>query len=238
MSRPVTAMVLCAGLGLRMRPLTEDRPKPLVEVGGKPMIDWILDGLADGGIERIVINLHYLPEMLRDHLTGRTRPEVLFADESERLLGSGGGVVNALPLIGEDLFFILNGDALWGSGFKAVTDALADAWNPATDDVVATLVPLERTHGFDGDGDFFLSGSGHLTRRGDHPAAPYVYASAQLVHRRLFEGCKPEPFSFNELWDKAIAADRMRGIVHDDDWYHVGTPSAVAPTSAALSGQP
>ena len=234
-----TAMILAAGLGTRMRPLTNDLPKPMVKVGNTALIDWVLDDLAEGGVANAVVNVHYKADLLRDHVAQRTHPKISISDETEVLLETGGGVAAALPLITDDVFLVTNSDALWGKGLGPALGALRTAWSEMTAhaeiDALVLLAKMDRAFGFDGAGDFFVDADGVPLRRGDKASAPTVYAGTQLVHRRIFENGPEGAFSFNVLWNKALKANRLRAIIHDDDWYHVGTPEAVAPTAQALS---
>ncbi len=234
-----TAMILAAGLGTRMRPLTNDLPKPMVKVGNKALIDWVLDDLAEGGVVSAVVNVHYKADVLRDHLTHRSAPAISISDETEALLETGGGVAAALPLMTDDVFLVTNSDALWGKGLAPALGALKSAWSKMTVgaevDALLLLAKMDRAFGFDGAGDFFVGADGVPSRRGNKSSAPTVYAGTQLVHRRVFENGPKGAFSFNVLWNKALEANRLRAIVHDDDWYHVGTPEAVAPTAQALA---
>jgi MurNAc alpha-1-phosphate uridylyltransferase len=234
-----TAMILAAGLGTRMRPLTHDLPKPMVKVGDKTLIDWVLDDLAEAGVSNAVINVHYKADLLRNHLTHRSAPALSISDETEILLETGGGVAAALPLIDDDVFLVTNSDALWGNGLVPVIETLKTAWSQMTAhaeiDSLLLLAKMGRAFGFEGAGDFFVNADGIPSRRGDQAAAPTAYAGTQLVHRRIFETCPTGAFSFNVLWNKALESSRLRAIVHDDDWYHVGTPEAVATTALALS---
>jgi MurNAc alpha-1-phosphate uridylyltransferase len=227
-------MVLAAGLGLRMRPLTLQLPKPLVKVAGKTLLDWTLDAAAAGGVTRAVINVHHMGDKIISHTARRTRPAVLISDETDRLLDTGGGVVKALPLLGDAPFFVFNGDGILTDGETPMVRRLATAWNPDRLDVLMLVHPRDSAHGFDGAGDFFLSGDGRLHRRGQAPSAPFVYAGAYILHPRLLAGEKAEPFSMNRVWDQAIANDRMSAIVHDGAWFHVGTPEAVTNTEVLL----
>lgn len=220
------AMVLAAGRGERMRPLTDKRPKPLIEVNGSPMIDQILDRLAAAGIEDAVVNLHYLGDQLHEHLEGRPRPRVSFSRE-ESLLDTGGGVTKALPLLGEEPFFVVNGDVVWLDGPRPVLQRLAEAWNPDTMDALLLLQPGNGAFGYDGPGDFRMDPLGRLTRRAERKLAPFVYAGLQVLHPRLFEGAPEGAFSLNLLWDQAAAAGRLYGLRHEGAWYHVGTPAAL-----------
>ena len=229
-----TAMVLAAGLGTRMRPLTDDRPKPMVEVGGKVLIDWALDDIAQSGIETAVVNLHYKAEVLQTHLARRTEPKITLSDEADLLLDTGGGVAAALPLIDGDVFLVTNSDALWHDGLMPAIAALKEAWTNDMD-ALLLLADMDRAHGFDGTGDFFLDDDRTPRRRAESPTAPLAYSGTQLVHRRLFKNHPGGAFSFNALWDKSISAQTLKAIAHQDDWYHVGTPDAVGPTADALS---
>lgn len=230
-----TAMILAAGLGTRMRPLTNERPKPLIDVGGTTLLDRVLDGLADAGINKAIVNLHYKADMVRAHLASRLEPRVVFSDETSALLDTGGGVAHALPLIDDDLFVVTNSDALWRGGLAPVIHTLSQRWQAGDADALLALAPMTRVHGFDGAGDFFPGHDGAITRRGVHASAPAAYSGTQVVHRRLFADAPDGAFSFNRLWDAAAARGRLRGIVHDDDWFHVGTPDAIEPTALALS---
>lgn len=231
---PSTAMVLAAGLGLRMRPLTLDLPKPLVKVAGKTLLDWTLDMAAARGVAKAVINVHHLGDKIITHTAKRQRPAVLISDETDQLLDTGGGIVKALPLLGDAPFFVFNGDGILIDGETPTLRRLAEAWDPDQHDVLMLVHPRESAHGFDGAGDFFVSGDGRLHRRGPAPSAPFVYAGAYIMHPRILAGEKPQPFSMNRVWDTAIAADRMAALVHDGAWFHVGTPEAVGNTEILL----
>ena len=235
-AQPTTAMMLAAGLGTRMRPLTLTTPKPLVEVAGKALIDWTLDQLAASGVTEAVVNVHHLADQLRRHLAQRQRPGIVISDESERLLDTGGGVMKALPLLGSVPFFTCNCDAIIvdAPGQPTAFTRLTAAWDDAQHDVVMLVHPIETGHGFDGAGDFFVDGDGRMRRRAGATSAPYVYAGAYLMHPRVLATEKIEPFSMNRIWDRAIAADRMRAVIHTGDWYHVGTPEAVPATTDLL----
>jgi MurNAc alpha-1-phosphate uridylyltransferase len=230
-----TAIVLAAGLGTRMRPLTDDRPKPMIDVGGKVLIDWVMDDLAEAGITTAVVNLHYKVEMVSAHLSARRRPTIVVSNETDLLLDTGGGISAALSLVKDDVVLVTNSDALWGGGLAPAVTALTKAWSSETMDSLLLLASMDRAFGFDGAGDFFLGETGTPSRRGTRPQAPMVYAGTQVLHRRLFDGCPGGPFSVNLVWDEAIADARLKAIVHDDDWYHVGTPETVGPTGRALS---
>jgi N-acetyl-alpha-D-muramate 1-phosphate uridylyltransferase len=231
---PKTAMLLAAGLGTRMRPLTERTPKPLIKVGGKALIDWSLDQLAAADIQTAVVNVHHLAPRLITHLKSRAKPAVVISDETDRLLDTGGGITKALPLLGPEPFFVFGCDTVTLDGKNPALRRLADEWSGDELDVLMLVHPLETACGFDGPGDFFLNSVGHLSRRGDAAHAPYVYTGIQIVHPRAFKNEMANPFSMNKIWDRAIAARRMKAIVHDGAWFHVGTPDAVDNTDAAL----
>jgi MurNAc alpha-1-phosphate uridylyltransferase len=229
-----TAMVLAAGLGKRMRPLTDDRPKPMVEVAGKPLVDHALDKLAEAGIGKAVVNVHYLPDSLEAHLRERRTPQVTVSDERELLLETGGGMVKAADLL-PDPFFSVNSDNIWTDGVLDAFTTLSVAWDPARMDALLLLVPHEGARNARYKGDFELGADGRLTRRqGEH--ASYIFTGIQLVAKRLLRDAPRGPFSTNLLWDRAIGEGRLYGAHHHGHWFEVGTPDAIAPTEAALTG--
>jgi MurNAc alpha-1-phosphate uridylyltransferase len=231
-----TAMVLAAGLGKRMRPLTATRPKPLVEVAGRPLIDHVFDRLRAGGIERVVVNVHYLADSVEAHarqIGGGM--ELHFSDERGQLLETGGGVAQALPLIADDTFLVANSDNLWIDGPVDAIRLLAQRWDEAAMDALLLVVPLARAHCHGGVGDFHMDAEGRLQRRRPSRVAPFVYTGVQIVSRRLFTDVPEGSFSFNLLWDRAIAAGRAFGMVHQGLWFDVGTPPAIARTEAILA---
>lgn len=235
---PSTAMVLAAGLGKRMRPLTATRPKPLVEVAGKPLLDHALERIAAAGIGRAVVNVHYLADALEAHVKKRVQSiDIAISDERELLLETGGGLVKALPLIDSDPFLVVNSDNLWVDGPVDSIRALSARWNDVTMDALLLLVPLARANCHTGRGDFHMDGSGLLSRRKPGRIAPFVFTGVQIVSKRLFEGAKAEPFSLNILWDRAIAAGRAFGMVHNGLWFDVGTPPAVKRAEAMLASE-
>ncbi len=233
MTAPRAAMVLAAGLGKRMRPITDTIPKPLVEIAGRTLVDRGLDMLEAAGVTRIVANVHYLPDLLAAHLAKRDAG-ILISDERDGLLDSGGGIVRALPLLGADPFYVLNADTFWvereGAGELA---ALALAWDDAAMDSLLMLVPIERTTGHAGGTDFVVDAAGRLARAGGRLGG-FVYAGAAILHPRLFEGAPDGPHSLNRQFDAAIAAGRLYGHVMAGDWITVGTPDAIAPAEAAV----
>ncbi|MFZ5610016.1 MAG: nucleotidyltransferase family protein [Pseudomonadota bacterium] len=229
------AMLLAAGRGMRMHPLTIDRPKALVRVAGRPLIDHALGKLAQAGVAQVVVNLHHHADLLETHLAARRPPPaIILSDERRALLETGGGTVKALPHLGDTPFFVVNVDVLWSDGAIDCFTRLASAWDGSGMDCLLLLVPRERARGHRGAGDFFLAGDGRLSRRGAAPAAPYIFSGLRLVHPRLFAGEKVAPFSFNRLFDKAQAAGRLFGLVHDGGWHDVGTPEMVGLAEAWL----
>ncbi|MFL2769745.1 MAG: nucleotidyltransferase family protein [Rhodospirillaceae bacterium] len=228
-----TAMILAAGLGSRMHPLTDNYPKPMIKVRGKALIDWVLDDLAKNDITTAIVNVHYKAPLLIKHLAKRNIPNIIISDETELLLDTGGAVLAALPLVEDDLLLVTNSDALWGCGLGPAISTLLARWDDDIDSLIL-LAPMRRAHGFDGAGDFFIEDNDTPVRRGKKPTAPYVYAGIQIIHRRLFNKAPGGVFSFNALWDKAHQEGRLKAALHDDDWYHVGTPDSVEQTGQAL----
>jgi N-acetyl-alpha-D-muramate 1-phosphate uridylyltransferase len=227
-SVPDTAMVMAAGLGKRMRPLTATRPKPLIEIAGKPLIDHVFDRLRAAGVAKAVVNVHYLPGSIEAHLKRIKGIEIAVSDERKQLLETGGGLVKALPLLGADPFLAINADNLWVDGPVDSLKLLASAWDEARMDALLLLVPLARAHCHPGRGDFHMSANGALARRKPRGVAPFVYTGIQMVSKRLFEGELPEgPFSTNRLWDRAIEAGRCFGSVHQGLWFDIGRPEAI-----------
>ena len=228
------AMVLAAGLGTRMRPLTLERPKPLVEVAGRTMIDHCLDKLAEAGVARAVVNVHHFPEMVKDHLTARTTPAVAISDESDRLLETGGGMIRALPLLAADPFFCINSDNLWVDGPQDVFHQLSEAWKPDWMDALLLVVPHARAANHKGKGDFHMDANGRLTLRRSGRIAPFIYSGIQLVSQRLLRDAPQGPFGTMVLWKRAMEEGRLYGVSHLGLWYEVGSPDAIAPTEEAL----
>lgn len=228
-SVPSTAMVMAAGLGKRMRPLTATRPKPLVEVAGKPLIDHAMDRLRAAGIGKAVVNVHYLADAIEAHLSNRVQGiEIAVSDERAQLLETGGGLVRALPLIDSDPFIAVNSDNLWVDGPMDALKLLASGWDEARMDALLLLVPLARANCHTGRGDFHMKADGALRRRKRRGVAPFVYTGVQMVSKRLFAGEMPEgPFSTNILWDRAIEAGRLFGTVHQGLWFDVGRPESI-----------
>ncbi len=227
------AMVLAAGRGERMRPVTDRVPKPLVRVGGRPLIDHVLDRLAAAGVARAVVNLWYLADLIAAHLADRTTPDIVLSRE-ETLLDTGGGVAKALPELGPEPFYVLSSDGLWRDGATPALARLAAAWDDDAMDALLLLQPMQAAIGFDGAGDFFIEADGRLARRGGAARAPYAYMSIQLMHPRAFGGCPAGAFSNNWVWDRARAAGRLFGLVHDGGWCHVGDAAGLAAADAWL----
>jgi N-acetyl-alpha-D-muramate 1-phosphate uridylyltransferase len=225
---PVTrAMIMAAGLGTRMRPLTLDRPKPLVEVRGKALIDHAVDRLVQTGVKMIVVNLHYHADMLKAHLSKRRDVEIRFSEESDTLLGTGGGIVKALPHFDGKPFFVHNSDSIWVEGIGHALDRMQALWNPGEMDALLLLASMVTALGFEGTGDFNLDAEGHISRVQEQRVSPFAYPGVQIVHPRIFDNAPTGAFSMNLLWDRAIEAGRLYGIRLDGVWMHVGTAEAV-----------
>jgi MurNAc alpha-1-phosphate uridylyltransferase len=225
------AMVLAAGLGLRMRPITLTTPKPMVAVVGRTMLDRALDHLAEAGVSDIVVNTHWLAERIRAHLA--VRPGVTLSHEDE-LLETGGGVAQALPLLGAEAFYVVNSDIIWTNGGTPALRRLADVWDDGRMDALLLLQPTAGAVGYEGPGDFFLDPTGVPRRRSGREVAPTLFSGVQILHPRLFEGAPSGRFSLNVLYDRALEAGRLFAIVHDGRWFHVGTPEALPEVEARL----
>lgn len=233
---PKSAMIMAAGLGTRMRPLTDHKPKPLIEIDGKPLLDHVLDRLGAAGVEQVVVNVHYLPEALEAHLKGHCGGlDIVISDERDLLLETGGGLVRAGPLIDSDPFFSVNSDNLWLDGSRDTLVGLAQQWDDDRMDALLLLVPRKAARNHRGNGDFRLGEAGRVERRGEQPFAPFVFTGIQIVSKRLLRDAPHGPFSTNVLWDRAIAAGRCFGAVHDGLWFDVGNPEAIGLTEAALN---
>lgn len=230
MAEITSAMLLAAGLGERMRPLTLATPKPLIKVGGKALIDHGLERLRQQGISRIVVNAHWLAGQVEDW--ARTR-DVVLSDERAQLLDTGGGVAKALPLLGHAPFFVLNSDSFWLEGAEPALARMARAFSPEMD-CLLLLASSTTSVGYEGRGDFTMGPDGRLARREGRAVAPFVFAGAYLVRPSLFENAPEGAFSMNLLWDKALAQGRLFGLRHDGRWLHVGTPQAIAAAEAAM----
>ena len=226
---PTTAMVMAAGLGKRMRPLTATRPKPLIEVAGKPLLDHVLDHLKAAGVKKTVVNVHYLADAIEGHLQHRAKGmEFVISDERTQLLETGGGLIKALPLIDSDPFLAVNADNFWVDGPVDALKLLVSAWDDARMDALLLVVPLALANCHHGRGDFHMSATGALTRRRPRGVAPFVYTGIQLLSKRFFAGDLPDgPFSTNLLWDRAIAGGRLFGAVHQGLWFDIGRPENI-----------
>ena len=234
---PRCAMVLAAGLGTRMRPLTDTIPKPLVKVAGKPLIDHVLDRLAEAGVEKAVVNVHHFADQLIEHLGRRTRPQIEISDERGLLLGTGGGVRKALPELGNGPFFHINSDTIWAGGAKPNLARLADAFDPKAMDTLLLLAPTEGSIGYTGRGDFAMAPDGRLTRRADRDSVPFVYAGAAILRPALFFDAPAGEFPLTEMFDRAEKNGRLFGLPLDGLWMHVGTLAAVEEAEAAMRGR-
>ena len=231
---PRTAMVLAAGLGERMRPLTEKLPKPLVAVAGKPLIDHVLDRLAAQGVERAVVNVHYLADLIEKHVASRKVPQIVISDERAKLLDTGGGVVKALPKLGTEPFFHINSDTIWIDGVRPNLERLAETFDAETMDALLLLAATSDSIGYAGRGDFTMATDGRLKRRPERELAPFVYAGAALLRPELFKDAPDGAFSLTALFDRAAAAGRLHGLRLEGVWMHVGTPGAIAEAEAAI----
>jgi N-acetyl-alpha-D-muramate 1-phosphate uridylyltransferase len=227
-------MVLSAGLGTRMRPLTDKIPKPLVEVAGKPLIDHVLDRLAEAGIERAVVNVHHFAEQIERHIVARIKPKVVVSDERGVLLGTGGAVVKALPQLGGAPFYLINSDTIWIDGVTPNLLALAENFDPATMDALLLLAPTACSIGYAGRGDFVFAADGRLRRRGKREVAPFVYAGAAILSPALFVGAPQGGFPLTLLFDRAEEQGRLHGLRLQGLWMHVGTPDAIALAENAI----
>ena len=234
LTAPKRAMVLAAGLGTRMRAFNGRIPKPLVKVGGKALIDYVLDRLAEQGVECAVVNVHHLADQIERHLAQRQHPQIVISDERNELLGTGGGVVKALPELGAEPFFHVNSDTIWIDGVKPNLGRLAAAFNPARMDALLLLAPAASSIGYSGRGDFSMASDGRLVRRGEREVVPFVYAGAAILTPSFFAGAPAGAFSMSPLFDRAAEAERLCGLRLDGVWMHVGTPDAVKAAEEAI----
>jgi MurNAc alpha-1-phosphate uridylyltransferase len=233
-----TAMVLAAGLGTRLRPLTDHTPKPLLKLGGKTMLDQTLDHLAAAGISKAVVNVHYFADQIIAHVKNRAdNLSISISDETRELLETGGGIKRALPLLNADVFMTANSDILWRDlpGHITAIERMLAAWNPDTMDTLLLLIERERATGFDGPGDYFLANDGRLTWRHDKPTAPYVFANVTIGKANSFQNYPETKFSQKRIWDIHEQQGRLFGITHTGDWYHCSTPADFAAVNAALA---
>jgi MurNAc alpha-1-phosphate uridylyltransferase len=229
------AMVLAAGLGTRMQPLTDTLPKPLVKVAGKALIDHVLDRLADAGVTRAVVNVHHMADQIESHLKGRTRPAIDISDERGELLDTGGGVLKALPRLGHAPFFHMNSDSMWVEGVTPNLSRLAELFDAECMDILLLVASTTASIGYEGRGDFLMAPDGRLSRRAERQVAPFVYAGAAILSPAVFSDAPQGKFSLNRLFDGAIAAERLYGLRLEGTWMHVGTPAAIEAAEAAIS---
>jgi MurNAc alpha-1-phosphate uridylyltransferase len=227
-------MVLAAGFGTRMRPLTDNLPKPLVPVAGKALLDHVLDRLADTGVETAVINVHHMADAIEQHLKGRTRPKIVISDERDLLLDTGGGVVKALRLLGDAPFFHVNSDTIWIEGVTPNLGRLAAMFDPEQMDAVLLMAATANSIGYEGRGDFAMTPDGRLKRRAEREVAPFVYAGAAILTPAMFKDAPAGKFSLNALFDRALEAGRLFGLRLEGTWMHVGTPAAIQAAEAAI----
>ena len=232
---PETAMILAAGLGRRMRALTAERPKPLLPLAGRPLIDHALDRLQAAGVRRVVVNLHWKGEALRAHLAGRAAPEILFSDESDALLDTGGGVARALPLLGDAPFLVVNGDSFWLNGAQDALHRLAGRFAEASAEALLLMHPTVRAIGYWGSGDYHMLADGRLRRRREKEVAPFVFTGVQILSPSLFRQAPTGAFSLNLLYDRAQEAGRLQGLRHDGEWMSLNEPEALAAAEEALA---
>jgi MurNAc alpha-1-phosphate uridylyltransferase len=231
---PTKAMVLAAGFGVRMRPLTDHMPKPLVRVAGSALLDHVLDKLGNAGVDEAVVNVHYLPDQIIDHTAGRTRPRVTISDERDQVLGTGGAVVKALPLLGDAPFFHVNADTLWIDGVRPNLARLAETFDPARMDILLLMAPTTSSIGYGGRGDYAMMPDGALRKRREHQVVPFVYAGAAIMSPSLFADAPSGEFSLTKMFDSANEQERLFGLRLDGVWMHVGTPDAVAAAEEAF----
>jgi N-acetyl-alpha-D-muramate 1-phosphate uridylyltransferase len=225
--KPTKAMVLAAGLGLRMRPLTEKMPKPLVSVAGQPLLDHVLDKLGQAAVTEAVVNVHYLPDQIIDHVAARKRPRVIISDERDQVLGTGGGVVKALPLLGDAPFFHVNSDTLWIDGVRSNLEQLAENFDPTRMDILLLMAPTASSIGYSGRGDYSMLPDGTLHARRENQVVPFVYAGAAIISPSIFTEAPKGEFSLTKMFDRAEEQGRLFGLRLDGLWMHVGTPDAV-----------
>ena len=224
---PTKAMVLAAGLGLRMRPLTDILPKPLVRVAGQPLLDHVLDKLGSAGVTEAVVNVHYLPDQIIEHTKGRSRPRVVISDERDRALGTGGGVVKALPLLGDAPFFHVNSDTMWIDGVRSNLARLAETFDPDRMDILLLMAPTTSSIGYGGRGDYAMLPDGALRKRREHQVLPFVYAGVAIMSSSQFADAPSGEFSLTKMFDRANEQERLFGLRLDGVWMHVGTPDAI-----------
>ena len=231
---PAKAMVLAARLGVRMRPLTDHMPKPLVPVAGQPLLDHVLDKLARTGVTEAVVNVHYLPDQIIEHVAARSRPRVIISDERDLVLGTGGAIVKALPLLGDAPFFHLNADTMWIDGVRPNLARLAETFDPDRMDILLLMAPTTSSIGYSGRGDYGMLADGALRKRKEHQVVPFVYAGAAIMSPSIFADAPEGEFSLTKMFDRANEQERLFGLRLDGVWMHVGTPDAVEAAEEAF----
>lgn len=235
MSEPTRAMILAAGLGTRMRPLTNNTPKPLVKVAGRALIDHAIDRLVHAGVTMIVVNVHYHADKLRHHLAARDDVEIRISDETDAILGTGGGILRALPHFEGEPFFVHNSDSIWAEGYGQALNRLKARWKPDDMDSLLLMASLVTSIGYEGRGDFLMDSEGRLSRVPESRLSPFAYPGAAILHPRLFQGAPAGPFPLLALWEKAIERGSLYGVRLDGIWMHVGTPEALKEAEALLA---
>jgi MurNAc alpha-1-phosphate uridylyltransferase len=232
--KPTKAMVLAAGLGLRMRPLTDKVPKPLVNVAGRALLDHVLDKLGEAGVREAIVNVHYLPDQIIQHTAARHVPRVTISDERDAVLGTGGAVVKALPLLGDAPFYHLNADTMWIDGVRSNLSRLAETFDPARMDILLLLAPTTSSIGYAGYGDYAMTPDGTLRRRKENQVVPFVYAGVAIMSPALFADAPRGEFALTDIFDRANEQERLYGLRMDGVWMHVGTPDAIRDAEDAL----
>ncbi|MCP5366644.1 MAG: nucleotidyltransferase family protein [Hyphomicrobiales bacterium] len=232
---PRHAMVMAAGFGRRMRPITNTLPKPLIEVAGRSLLDRAIDRLADAGVENVVVNTHHLGHLIEQHVRHRKDPKIRVSPEPNQILDTGGGVANALPMLGDGPFFVVNGDSMWLDGYEPALWRMWRQWDDANMDALLLANSTVTAFGYTGRGDFLMDPLGRVSRRHECEDSPYLFTGIQILHPRLFEGCPDGAFSLNVLYNKAGEAGRLFGLVHDGEWFHVGTPDGLAEAESYLT---
>ncbi|MAV88749.1 MAG: mannose-1-phosphate guanylyltransferase [Rhodospirillaceae bacterium] len=222
-----TAMILAAGLGLRLRPITNKIPKPLVKVANRTLLDHTIDKLLAIGVKTAIINIHYLGDQIRQHLSERTDLEIIFASEADTLLETGGGIKNVLEYFGNEPFLACNADVLWLNGPSPVLKRMQNSWHDEQMDGLLMLHSTVEAYGYTGNGDFELDSVGKLSRKLERELTPYLFTGVQILHPRIFKGTPSGAFSLNMIYDKLIKTDRLYGILNDGEWFHIGTPDGL-----------
>jgi MurNAc alpha-1-phosphate uridylyltransferase len=235
LSNITRAMIMAAGFGTRMRPLTNKIPKPLVKVQGRALIDHVMDRLVEAGVKTIVVNIHYMGDQIKAHVEKRKDVEIVVSDESDTILDSGGGIFKALPHFKGEPFYHANADTVWVEGASHALERLSAAWNPYNMDALMLLASTVTTVCYDGRGDFMMDAEGRLSRVPEGRISPFVWMSMEILHPRLFDGMQPGKFSINPLWDKAIAKGRLYGQRLDGVWMHIDRPEAVKQSEEYLA---